>query len=184
MRALGVLVASQLGKVGQGAEDRVEAEEVYTTHAEDGCQLDRAEGSGATPRLGGAATWERGVPWVTLDGCMLGYRDQEPGRPYKNPLRFLTYSEVIVGFLEPAGRCDGSRDHQHLDGTSKYGSRTKQAVEWPNALNVIVKDAILQQSDVDGHHGLDGYAAQADDNLDDAHGAGAPDDDDDAQNEG
>lgn len=81
--------------------------------------------------------------WTTPDGCMLGYYDLESGFPYKKPMRFLTFSDAIVEYLESASRCDGSHYHQTLEGSNKYGSRTRQAAEWPTCLDVIVKDAIL-----------------------------------------
>lgn len=39
--------------------------------------------------------------WATPDGCMLGYRDRESVCPYKNAMRCLVSSEVIVNYLSP-----------------------------------------------------------------------------------
>ena len=48
----------------------------------------------------------------------------------------------MIHYLEAAGRCDKSHQHKTLEGRNEFGSRTRQAAEWPEKLD-------LQQSEVD-----------------------------------
>ena len=82
---------------------------------------------------------------LKVDGCQLGYKDLESELPNKKPSQYLTTlltAESIFGSMV----CDGSHQHQHLEGANAYGSRTVQASVWPEDLNRAVLDAALQQA--------------------------------------
>ena len=46
-------------------------------------------------------------------------------------------------------RCDGSHQHQPLEGANSFGQRTKQASPWPDKLNKLVMETIIQQAAIE-----------------------------------
>ena len=82
---------------------------------------------------------------LRVDGCQVGYKDAESGLPNKKPSLYITTllaaESVFDGCL-----CDGSHQHEHLEGNNKYGSRTAQASVWPHTLNEMVLQAMVQQA--------------------------------------
>ena len=81
---------------------------------------------------------------IRVDGCQVGYKDQESGLPHHKPSIYyttlLTAESCFQGLL-----C--GRDHQHekLEGRNQHGSRTAQASVWPDKLNDMVLQCMLQQ---------------------------------------
>ena len=71
--------------------------------------------------------------FIQVDGCMVGYITS-----------MVAAESVFQNFS-----CDRSHEHQPLEGNNKYGSRTCQAAEWPQQLNVLVLEAIIQQSAIE-----------------------------------
>lgn len=86
--------------------------------------------------------------FIKVDGCMVGYKDKENGKPHKKPSYYIT-SMVAAESVFQNFFCDGSHEHQPLEGNNKFGSRTCQAAEWPHQLNKLVLEAIIQQSAVE-----------------------------------
>ena len=86
--------------------------------------------------------------FIKVDGCMVGYKDKENGKPHKKPSYYIT-SMVAAESVFQNFFCDGSHEHQPLEGNNKFGSRTCQAAEWPQQLNKLVLEAIIQQSAVE-----------------------------------
>lgn len=86
--------------------------------------------------------------FIKVDGCMVGYKDKENGKPHKKPSYYIT-SMVAAESVFQNFFCDGSHEHQPLEGNNRFGSRTCQAAEWPHQLNKLVLEAIIQQSAVE-----------------------------------
>ena len=86
--------------------------------------------------------------FIVVDGCMVGYKDKESGLPHKKPSYYVT-SLLCAESVFSGCRCDGSHEHQPLEGNNKFGSRTFQAAEWPADLNKMVLDAVIQQASVE-----------------------------------
>ena len=84
---------------------------------------------------------------LKVDGCQLGYRDSESRLPHKKPSMYIT-SMVAAESVFQNTTCNCSK-HEPLEGNNKYGSRTKQAAEWPALLNQKVLECILQQAQVE-----------------------------------
>lgn len=86
--------------------------------------------------------------FVRCDGCMLGYRDAESGRPYKKPMGFITNMGCAADFFSKL-RCDGKHKREPLMGSNAYGRRSTQAAEWPDAVDEMMTQVIEQQMIVD-----------------------------------
>ena len=86
--------------------------------------------------------------FIVVDGCMVGHKDKESGLPHKKPSYYVT-SLLCAESVFSGCRCDGSHEHQPLEGNNKFGSRTFQAAEWPADLNKMVLDAVIQQASVE-----------------------------------
>lgn len=99
---------------------------------------------------------------ATPGGCLLGCTDRASGLPHKKSMRFLMSSEVLADYLDSADSCDGGQEHQQLGGSKKYGSRTRQAAEWPGQFDTIVKGARLQKLDVGDSRGAMCYRVDED----------------------
>ena len=46
-------------------------------------------------------------------------------------------------------KCSRDHDHQPLEGANKFGSRTAQAAEWPDKLNSLVLECVIQQASIE-----------------------------------
>ena len=92
---------------------------------------------------------------LRVDGCMVGYHDRESKLPHYKPSIYIT--SMIAAESIFANKCCG-RDHRHepLEGNNIYGSRTTQAAEWPEKLNQLVLDTIIQQAaiETEAHSGV------------------------------
>ena len=86
--------------------------------------------------------------YLVVDGCMVGYKDAESKKPYNKPSYYIT-SMIAAESMFSDLRCDKAHEHEHLEGSNKYGSRTKQASVWPSKLNQLVIDCIVQQADIE-----------------------------------
>ena len=86
--------------------------------------------------------------FIQVDGCSVGYKDKESGLPHKKPSYYIT-SMVAAESVFQHCFCDRSHEHQPLEGNNKFGSRTSQAAEWPQQLNKLVLEAIIQQSAIE-----------------------------------
>ena len=82
---------------------------------------------------------------LRVDGCCVGYRDLESGLPNKKPSLYVTTLLAAEGIFQGL-LCDGSHQHEHLEGNNKHGSRTAQASVWPDRLNEMVLQAMIQQA--------------------------------------
>ena len=69
-------------------------------------------------------------------------------KPYNKPSYYIT-SMIAAESMFSDLRCDKAHEHEHLEGSNKYGSRTKQASVWPSKLNQLVIDCIAQQADIE-----------------------------------
>lgn len=86
--------------------------------------------------------------FIVVDGCMVGYKDAESKKPYYKPSYYVT--TMIAAESVFAGlRCDHSHEHEPLEGSNIYGSRTKQASVWPHRLNQLVINCVVQQADIE-----------------------------------
>lgn len=86
--------------------------------------------------------------FIKVDGCMVGYVDAESGLPHKKPSYYLTTmiaAESIFANL----KCSRDHEHQPLEGANKFGPRTAQAAEWPDKLNSLVLECIIQQASIE-----------------------------------
>eukprot|EP00435_Cladocopium_sp_Y103_P035729 s1670_g9.t1 len=85
---------------------------------------------------------------IKVDGCMVGYQDAESGLPHQKSSYYLT-SMLAAESVFSNHLCDGSHKHQPLEGANCYGPRTAQAAEWPQRLNWMVLEAVIQQAVVE-----------------------------------
>eukprot|EP00435_Cladocopium_sp_Y103_P037754 s1878_g10.t1 len=81
---------------------------------------------------------------IKVDGCQVGYKDAENGLPHYKPSLYVT-SLLAAETIFQDCRCDGQHQHQPLEGRNKFGLRTLQASVWPDTLNEMVIQAMLQQ---------------------------------------
>ena len=91
---------------------------------------------------------EGSLMFIKVDGCVVGYKDSESGLPHKKPSYYVT-SLVSAETLFSTCQCDGSHQHEILEGANKFGSRTAQASVWPHQLNEMVITAMLQQREIE-----------------------------------
>ena len=89
---------------------------------------------------------------------MYGQRGQFTGGPTRK----------ATGFLVPAGsaleealakRCDGSHEHEQLQGANAKGRRTQQASPWPKSLDQVVLSIVMQRAAIDYECEIEGYTA-------------------------
>ena len=85
-----------------------------------------------------------------VDGCCVGYADKENGLPNQKPSTYVTSMIAAESVLQDL-RCPRDHQHQPLEGANSYGLRTAQAAEWPETLNRLVMDLILQQAAIESH---------------------------------
>ena len=85
---------------------------------------------------------------IKVDGCMLGYADSESGLPHKKPSYYLTTMLAAENIFSNC-LCSGDHQHEPLEGANKHGSRTAQAAEWPQRLNKLVLEAMVQQASIE-----------------------------------
>ena len=85
---------------------------------------------------------------ITVHGCQVGYRDRELDEPHFKPSQYVT-SLLSAESVFKDKICQ--RDHVHvpLEGRNRYGSRTIQASVWPDELNKLVLDSMIQQAAVE-----------------------------------
>ena len=86
------------------------------------------------------------VMWK-VDGCCVGYKDRESGLPHLKPSVYIT-SMLAAESVFSCTTCSCPR-HEPLEGRNKFGSRTAQAAEWPDALNLLVIETVIQQAHVE-----------------------------------
>eukprot|EP00434_Breviolum_minutum_P038574 symbB.v1.2.034224.t1/scaffold4384.1/size41667/2 len=86
--------------------------------------------------------------FIVVDGCMVGYKDAESKKPYYKPSYYVT-TMIAAESVFTGLRCDHSHEHEPLEGSNIYGSRTKQASVWPHRLNQLVINCIVQQADIE-----------------------------------
>ena len=91
---------------------------------------------------------EEKLIFLRVDGCMVGYMDAESKKPHNKPSYYLTTMVAAENIFEGI-RCDGSHEHEPLEGANRYGPRTAQAAEWPMKLNRMVLEAVIQQSEIE-----------------------------------
>ena len=82
---------------------------------------------------------------IRVDGCQVGYKDRESGLAHFKPSIYIT-SLLVAESIFNGCRCDGQHAHEPLEGNNKFGSRTLQASEWPEQLNDLVIQAMIQQA--------------------------------------
>ena len=82
---------------------------------------------------------------IDVHGCQLGYSDRESGLPHYKPTTFVTTLLTAEAMFRGC-RCPGCPQHQPLEGSNKYGSRTAQASQWPDELNSMLLEAILEEA--------------------------------------
>ena len=86
--------------------------------------------------------------YIIVDGGQVGYKDAESGLPNKKPSHYIT-SMVAAESVFADCRCDGSHEHEHLEGRNTYGSKTAQASVWPHQLNEMVLTTIMHQREIE-----------------------------------
>lgn len=91
---------------------------------------------------------EEKLIFLRVDGCMVGYMDAESKKPHNKPSYYLTTMVAAENIFEGI-RCDGSHEHEPLEGANRFGPRTAQAAEWPMKLNRLVLEAVIQQSEIE-----------------------------------
>ena len=91
---------------------------------------------------------EEKLIFLRVDGCMVGYMDAESKKPRNKPSYYLTTMVAAENIFEGI-RCDGSHEHEPLEGANRFGPRTAQAAEWPMKLNRLVLEAVIQQSEIE-----------------------------------
>ena len=85
---------------------------------------------------------------LRVDGCQVGYHDAQSGLPHMKPSRYVT-SMLAAESVFQHRHCPHDHQHEHLEGRNAFGSRTLQAAEWPQELNKLVYDLILQQAAIE-----------------------------------
>ena len=85
---------------------------------------------------------------IKAHGCQLGYEDVDSGLPHFKPSTYVT-SMIAAESLFQDSSCDGSHQHQHLEGANSQGQRTAQASVWPDKLNKRVLETIVQQAAIE-----------------------------------
>jgi len=87
---------------------------------------------------------------IKVDGCQLGYKDQETQEsqlPHKKTSVYITSMLAAESvFADTVCSCP---QHEPLEGSNKFGSRTKQAAEWLPLLNQKVIECMLQQAKIE-----------------------------------
>lgn len=91
---------------------------------------------------------EEKLIFLRVDGCMVGYMDAESKKPHNKPSYYLTTMVAAENIFEGI-RCDGSHEHEPLEGANRFGPRTAQAAMWPMKLNRLVLEAVIQQSEIE-----------------------------------
>jgi hypothetical protein len=76
---------------------------------------------------------------IRVDGCQVGYQDQESGLPHYKPSVYITSLLTAETVFKD---CICEHKHQPLEGNNCFGSRTSV---WPYKLNHSVIQAMLQQ---------------------------------------
>ena len=95
-----------------------------------------------------ARLWQRDDVWLVRgDQCAYGKVDSESGLPYLKATGFMTNSQLIAN--QVAKRCCCTVEHQPLIGNNKFGSRTKQAAEYPVGLAEAICEGVRGQMKFD-----------------------------------
>ena len=85
---------------------------------------------------------------ISADGCQLGYLDSDTGLPYCKPTCLYTTMFTAESVFANC-KCPRTHYHQHLEGSNSFGRRTAQASVWPEKLNNMVLETLLQQAMVE-----------------------------------
>ena len=83
--------------------------------------------------------------FLRVDGCSVGYRQQETGEPYLKPIGIITDMEAAADIL-PRYRCSREHNHAVLTGSA---NRTLSTAEWPHQFDKIIYRVIEQQILID-----------------------------------
>lgn len=83
---------------------------------------------------------------VRVDQCMTGLKDRESGIPIRKATAIVTNDKSAARQLN-SFRCDRNHDHQILEGTNRYGKRTKQSENYPKPLANILAKLIMVNPD-------------------------------------
>ena len=81
--------------------------------------------------------------FVRGDQCMLGKCDWESGMPIMAPTAWGTTSECLKDRL--GQRCDGSHEHQILEGSNCYGRRSTQKAVWDHSVCVEIINGTIEE---------------------------------------
>ena len=85
-----------------------------------------------------------GSVWsVRIDQCATGLCSVRSGIPVKKPTRIISTDEHVVAALS-SYICDGSHQHEHLEGNYKGRPLTSHAETYPNKLCRIISQALCQ----------------------------------------
>ena len=84
---------------------------------------------------------------LEVDGCQVGYHDQESGLPYHRPSYYLTSMLTAESMFADCRCC--CAQHEPLEGSNKFGARTAQVAEWPEQLDRMVLECFIQQAAVE-----------------------------------
>lgn len=85
-----------------------------------------------------------GSVWsVRIDQCATGLCSVRSGIPVKKPTRIISTDEHVAAALS-SYLCDGSHQHEHLEGNYKGRPLTSHAETYPNKLCRIISQALCQ----------------------------------------
>ena len=88
------------------------------------------------------------MEFVRVDQCEFGLMDAESGLRHLKPTGLAGNGGVMMRRL--SRRCSGQHPHERLEGSNAFGSRTRQAGQWPEELCRAVLEGAAEEFEARG----------------------------------